>query len=857
MPVSKQNIIDRAMQLATNVAGDSHESVLVDAEATAEVIFPHALRYVVERIAKSGKGLEGLMSVHSIEISGDAPNGEGDLPDRVYDEYLDRSYLPEVQFGSKLPIPDYGRFRFDNQMCYYAIEDGKIYYSCDPRDINRKDESGRIPTENDADPPEPHSTLYIESESLTAADVGRRLRFVKADGTLVIDSFIDAVSSAGECRLRGGALTAPSSFIPAITIYEEPDEAETVTNQASGLTTEKGSDIIYSASLVPIFEEADVGRRITAGVYPTVATGRLTVVDAVNVFASGHLTVSVPSGYSEGTLTIRQGVAAVGTFFVSQTLPLAGDQITVGGVIFEFYDAPPEELVPALGYIPIRTTRTAQAAAIAQALTYYAATYPSTNVNLATYTSQATVAIVTYKTLGTAGNALTISALASGRVLASGATLSGGVSGIQSGEIIFVNGVQCIWRNGTANDTTFYIGEPEGTSAGENAIQLCNALEGAGIVPINKAHYSPNEDTGVVTVTHIEAGAVGNLFEIMDSDLGAITASGDNLTGGTGGIVEGETITLGNSGGVAYTLSRYLPSTPTNTILPFSSENDPVESANLIAEALNTKTDVKISVADYSTSLPPGTATNDDEVARAVHIVYNTDGSAGNNFSLGNSVPPTGYGITTPGISRSAATLLGGVSGNISGGETIVINGETFEFNNTPADDHIPFDAGGDREINATNIATHLDSVTGVFPAIAEASYLPDGPDVVITSLTTGEAGEDYTLAASSAGHVTPSASTLVLQPDVVAVDTFIEEFIDASSVRLRAEALVDEDQNDITISYVPLKFAAVSQPLLPTGDANTDLELPTNITDEIVTTIAAVLRGEIKLKDLTENKIA
>lgn len=842
MSVTKQNIIDRSVQLATNVAGDANESKLVDAEVTADVAFPHALRYVFEKIAKSGIGIEDLIRVHNIEIAGDAPDGQGSLPDGIYKEYLDRSYLPEVRFSSKLPLPDYGRFRFDNQMCYFAIQEGQIHYSCDTRDINRKNENGSIDLED--------TLLAIESESLTSADIGRRVRFVKADGTLLIDSFIDSVTNSGQAVLRGKALEQADPFNPTITIYETPATETTEKSITAGIDTVENSDIVTSSSLVPIFDSTDEGRRFTAGIYPQYATGKLTVVDGTNVFASGYLTISLATGNSTGSLTIRQGVAATGFYIMNSTI-VSGNSITLANKNIYFGAGPPGNQI----IVPLVSTATAQMVALVQSLNAFVASNPTHALASATYSSRGNRFFIQYKTLGTAGNSYTL--LSNNvNIVPNTSTLTGGINGLQSGEYHYVNGYQCIWSNGTSTASTVYVGEPE-DSAEDNVVNLANALNSAPITDLDKASYTPNGNS--LTIDHIEPGAIGNLFAIDASNLGAIAPSGANLTGGTGGIVEGETITIGNSGGVVFTLSRYQECTASNTILPYSSNGDPVESADLIAEALNLKTDVKVSVSTYTPSLPSGTSTSDTEIARAIHIVYDTVGAGGNNFGLGNSVPPSGFGITGSGIARSASTLLGGVTGNITTNETISVAGVPFIFHNVSiGDSFIPFDVGGNRNTNAQLIATHLTNVTGSYPALANAVFANNGPDVIINSTLTGTAGEAFLLADSSSGHVTASGAHLVLEDATIAVDSFIEEYIDATSVRLRAKAVSTQSLCDATVSFVPLKFAAVSQATslaLVTADA--DLGLPLKVTDEIVATIAAVLRGEIKLKELAEDGIA
>lgn len=126
MAVTFQQLLDRAEELATNIAGDAQTSPLIDSEVTAEVIYPHAVRSVFRDYAKTGRHLDDMQMNHSISLTGDS----GTLPDNVIRECLDHAYIPRDQFASKVPYEDYQRYRFDNQMCYFAIKGGSLYYSC-------------------------------------------------------------------------------------------------------------------------------------------------------------------------------------------------------------------------------------------------------------------------------------------------------------------------------------------------------------------------------------------------------------------------------------------------------------------------------------------------------------------------------------------------------------------------------------------------------------------------------------------------------------------------------------------------------------------------------------------------------
>lgn len=488
------------------------------------------------------------------------------------------------------------------------------------------------------------------------------------------------------------------------------------------------------------------------------AKGSLTVRAGSQGFATGYLVVEPATGNSTGTLTIRQGVQAVGTFFVTTSLPQAGDTLTVAGQTFIFYTQPVGEVAVIPGYIPVRSTRTAQATAIAQALQDYADTHPTSPVAAATYTSQYTVAIVTHKTYGTVGNTFAISSSNPVRVTASGANLAGGINGVQAGEIIYVNGFKCVWSEGPTDDV-LYIGVPESDDAGTLAIQLVNALNGSHIAPIVKATFTANETTAVVTVTHNIAGAVGNLYELTDSSGGAITRSGDTLTGGTGGIIEGDQITIGNTGGVTFTFSNVNNDTPSNTYIPFSPTGDAEDSAKLITSALSAKTDVRVSAAGYTWIYPPVPGAPEPPIRNGIGITYNTAGTIGNSFGLGVG---TGSRVT-----NSASTLTNGFSTGIVAGSLLVVNGITFTFVSSGATGN-QINVGGSVSATASNIVSVLSASTN--PSINVATYAApvaiSGGNyrIDIRFIAAGSSGNLFTLANSTgtnAGAILASGSSL------------------------------------------------------------------------------------------------
>lgn len=482
------------------------------------------------------------------------------------------------------------------------------------------------------------------------------------------------------------------------------------------------------------------------------ATGSLTVVNPTQAFATGYLTVSTPSGYSTGTLTIRQGYQATGTLYI-QNLPLPDDTINIGGITFTFKTSGSFIPSPGSTYIEIQATMTSQAAAIAAFLKAYSESYPLSNVAKASYTSIGRAIYVVHNTYGTVGNTFVFigvggTGVSNVRVLATPntGTLSGGVNGVQEGEIIYVNGFKCVWSDGPSDDV-LYIGSPESNNAGENAIQFANALNGSAVALILKASFSPNEETAVVTATHVQAGAIGNIYELTDSDLGAITKSAATLTGGTGGIVEGETITIYT---VPFTFSNILSG---SSYLRFSSVGDPVESAALICEDLTKISSGNIFLAAYTPSQPPPPEGFTPGVLNSVKITYKTPGVGGNSYSLNNS---SGSGVV-----RSGTTLTGGFTTGLAVGSTINVNGVSFAFvAGAPGAGQIQI--GGSINASASNIAAAL--TASVNPLLTIATYTALANVVRIEHIAPGTSGNTFTIASSlgaNPGAVAASASTL------------------------------------------------------------------------------------------------
>lgn len=198
----------RIEQLASGVAGDSSQSPVVDSTMTAQTIWPHALRYVIARMLKEGENVQNVLISQPIEMV----NNVGVLPDGVMREFLDRSYLPGYPYASRIPYSDYVRNgKFDNLICYYAINAGLFYSSCaSPRTIRSFPASSTMNNNN----------IVGALAAFTSADWGMRLQMVDGSGNIIIDAIIDS-GTGTTAVMRGRAV---GTAVGTAAIYDTSDD---------------------------------------------------------------------------------------------------------------------------------------------------------------------------------------------------------------------------------------------------------------------------------------------------------------------------------------------------------------------------------------------------------------------------------------------------------------------------------------------------------------------------------------------------------------------------------------------------------------------------------------------------------
>ncbi len=120
-----REVIDRVQQLSVGIAQDAHQSALIDSEMTAEVVFPHAVRYALVRRARTGGDLSDLMTEQIISVA----NNEGVLPEEILKDALKRAIFPGKPMVCYATHADFSRFRFSKQLDYFSYFGDKFFYS--------------------------------------------------------------------------------------------------------------------------------------------------------------------------------------------------------------------------------------------------------------------------------------------------------------------------------------------------------------------------------------------------------------------------------------------------------------------------------------------------------------------------------------------------------------------------------------------------------------------------------------------------------------------------------------------------------------------------------------------------------
>lgn len=251
MSQNLQQIIDRVMTGATGINNDAFQSILADAEMTAETLFDLAADRVLYRACTLEKDFEFVCQTHHIVV--DPETQVGDLPASVSKEFIHLSILPDYQFASYKQYLDYGRYRFNNQICYYSIKDGEIHTTCVLsngtliRSIASVEKEGLNPA--------------VIADAGTGgftdlADIGRRIA-IFVSGTQVWYDTIRATIDADTCEILGHLSSIIAVGNKVAKIYEPRMElVRTVATVAKAAA----SQIVTAGAGQGQYTAADVGR---------------------------------------------------------------------------------------------------------------------------------------------------------------------------------------------------------------------------------------------------------------------------------------------------------------------------------------------------------------------------------------------------------------------------------------------------------------------------------------------------------------------------------------------------------------------------------------------------------------------
>jgi hypothetical protein len=131
MSVSIQQILDRAMELASSVGTDSHDSPIVDNAPTAEVLFPTALRRAATEIARSDRNEADILKrTYALTLV----NGSITLPTSVIAECLDSSSIYSDDDSDIGQLSSYKPRYYDflhpalEQLGYYTVRGANLEF---------------------------------------------------------------------------------------------------------------------------------------------------------------------------------------------------------------------------------------------------------------------------------------------------------------------------------------------------------------------------------------------------------------------------------------------------------------------------------------------------------------------------------------------------------------------------------------------------------------------------------------------------------------------------------------------------------------------------------------------------------
>lgn len=285
---SLNEVIARAEQIAVGKGVDPHNSPVIDGGLTFEALYPHALRYVIQKGLKDGSiHVQDLFASHFIEMTDDS----GPLPDTVMKEHLCHSFLPGYKFGTWVPYMDYRRPKF-GALNYFAVKGDELYFEGLPVVI---DATGEFECSVNSD----IVTTQI-ADVVTAAMIGQRLELQLESAPGGFDAIITQVDSTTQFRVAARATSGTGLGVAeAGTIFSTANDVQD--RALTGLTTTINSAVITGPAST--FVAADAGRRLRVMNGPTVVIDAIieTVDSATQVTMKGQA-MSTVAGTATGSV---------------------------------------------------------------------------------------------------------------------------------------------------------------------------------------------------------------------------------------------------------------------------------------------------------------------------------------------------------------------------------------------------------------------------------------------------------------------------------------------------------------------------------------------------------------------------
>lgn len=546
-----------------------------------------------------------------------------------------------------------------------------------------------------------HGTLTVQDAALVAATGSLTIHepSVQATGYL---QFVQPMPATGSIVFRNTPDDGETIQVNHITFTFRPLPPPTTVPVAAPFRgVYYTSDRNYNAASLAAALAADPSGNLTSASYAS--SGPITNITYNTNGTVGNGFALASSNH--GNVTVSMSHLTNGTDGV-----IDGEVLFVDGYPFVWVNAvptTPDSIEPPTTYLPISTSVVDNLQTLVNALV------ASTNalLNVATYRIDQRLlrVFITYRDAGYVGNSYTLADSSEEAILASDATLTGGLGGITEGSTDVIHGVTFTFSNTTYGDTFFQYDNDDPAVTADLMVEVLTNSTNPSITAASYERGSEPDPTAIgglqyfVLITYNTPGTGGNSYDIADSSDGAVTASGAHLSGGTGGVAA-QTIAIN-------TVSYVFDNSPGATHIAYD-DGDPTVTAANIAAKLTASSNPLITQATYSV------------VEAVVTILHKNYGTLGNTYALANS---TGNGVVA-----SGTTLTGGTGGVETEDDTIFIDQEIDYFQNLDLI-HVAVPAGGvlpdPLDIDTPYYIINRQEIDGGL--LFELSDYPDGSNIV------------------------------------------------------------------------------------------------------------------------------